>query len=91
MVIEDQLKDNLLETIRDGFGNTASKVKIGSIDVDEDLMEIQIVVGIETKATPEALANKYYSLTGRVQDTLGSKWKRYFPIITPRFNRNQHA
>ena len=91
MQIDERLQEEVERTIRKRFGKTASKIKITSMEVDEDISEVRIVVEIETSATPEVLADKYYGLTGRVRDTLGHEWRHFFPIITPRFSGVEHA
>ena len=91
MRIDDKLREEVERTIRKTFGKTASKVEITSMKVNEDISEIRIDVAIETSATPEVLADKYYRLTGRVRDTLGYEWRNFFPIISPRFSGVEHG
>ena len=91
MRIDDKLRRKVKKTIRKTFGKTASKIEITSMEVDEDISEIRMVVAIETSATPEVLADKFYRLTGRVRDTLGHEWRNFFPIITPRFSGVEHG
>lgn len=91
MQIDDVLREAVERTTRKRFGKTASKIKITSMEVDEDISEIRIVVAIETSATPRALAKRYLGLTSRVRDTLGHDWRHFFPIITPRISRVEHA
>ena len=89
--IDDKLRKEAERTIRRRFGTTASKFEIVSMEVDEDISEVRIVVAIETSATPEVLADNYYGLTGRVRDTLGHEWRNFFPIVTPNIARVEHA
>ena len=91
MQIDDKLRREVEKTIRKTFGKTASKIEVRSMEVDEDISEIRIVMEVESSATPEVLADKYYGLTGRVRDTLGHEWRNFFPIITPRFSEVEHA
>lgn len=69
----------------------ATKVHVGKITVSEATGEIRIVVDVDTSASAEELANRYFGLTSRVRKALGEAWNDYFPIITPRITQRTHA
>jgi len=84
MDIDEELKRRLQALIADRLGHDLSAdITIESIEVSEAAKEIHIAVRIVTEARPEELADRYFGLTGKVPETLGDKWNRFFPVITP--------
>ena len=91
MIIDDELRSSVQQTMKKVFGNTASRVEIASMEVDEDISEIFIVMDIESDATMKELAARYLDLTGEVRDTLGYEWRNFFPVIRPNIKLAKHA
>lgn len=92
MNLEKQLEERLQAVIAQRLGeNLSADIRIESISVSEAREEIHIVVRIETNEAPEEIADRYFGLTGKVRETLGEKWNRFFPVITPHITHHVNA
>lgn len=92
MVLEKTLKDQIIALIAHELGQDLdANIVIDSFEVLEDAEEIRIRVRIETDASPEVLARRYFGLTGSVREVMGDRWKNFFPVITPLIGHPMHA
>ena len=92
MDIDKELRERLQALIVGRLGdNLSADITIESISVSDAAKEIHIVVRIMTEAQPEEIADRYFGLTGKVRETLGEKWNRFFPIITPNIGHSVNA
>lgn len=92
MQIEGELQERLQAIISERLGeDLVAEIQIESISILEAEREIHIVVSIQTDARPEDIADRYFGLTGRVRATLGEKWQRFFPVITPNIGHQVNA
>lgn len=92
MRFDSDLENRIADLIREKLGqDLRAQISIESFEVVEEDAEIRILVHIETDASPEELADRYFGLTGRVRDALGDRWRDYFPVITPSIGHAAHA
>ena len=89
----DKKLEKILETlIRDQLSvSSDAEVSIESVEVVEATSEIRIVVNIETEASSDELARRYFGLTSLVRSRLGNRWEEFFPVITPNIGHGVHA
>ena len=88
---EDSFRDSLAQVISDRLGKGVS-VEVRSIEVRESEAEIRIVIAISTATQPESVGQRFFGLTRRVRERLGSEWSDYFPVIIPEFTSTEaHA
>lgn len=91
-LLDDSLRQKLIELIVDRLGSGLDgEVRVKSIEVLENKLEIVIEVEISASAQPEEIASRYFGLTGRVRDVLGESWRNFYPVITPAFEDRLHA
>jgi hypothetical protein len=86
--LKKTLSDLIAERLADGID---AEVRVTSIEVSENRLEIMIEVEISTVAEPDEVAERYFGLTGRVRDALGEGWRDFYPVITPTFSSEVHA
>lgn len=92
MHLDAAVTEQLVGVIREKFGlDAASTIEIQSIEINADEHKIMIELLINTNARPEALAQSYLGLTGKVREALGSDWSGFFPVITPQIHSGVHA
>lgn len=78
--VKAQIEAVILERL--GVANVR-RVDLSSIEISEENSEISITVFLNEDADPNELARAYFGLTGDVRRSLGSKWRSFFPVITP--------
>lgn len=67
-------------------------VEVRSIEVRDGDAEIRIVIAITSSTQPESIGKRFFGLTNKVRERLGSEWSDYFPVIIPEFSSTKaHA
>ena len=90
--LDQHMTDEVLNVIRNRLNlDQASDISLVSIEVDADAHKIVFELVINTSERPEVLAKRYFGLTGKVREALGSDWHGFFPVITPQINSAAHA
>lgn len=90
--IDSKTKVSLENLIRHRLGEgLGADVEVVSIAVEANRLEIVIDVYIGAEAEPTAVAERFFGLTSQVRNTLGDRWRDFYPVITPNFDDRLHA